>query len=531
VRLPAWTDLEVLQGFALTHSLLNTFFFHLSSSYYYSGWAGVGSGIFPEKGSVFMRVGGNIQGGKTDGETWGMKEGHIEYGGSCTSNPTNKRGGSSYPDELACGSMFLPHGSTMTQKVLDRAPWETMFADLQVKSEYWYSLKPNGVFISSRGGPNENTMVLYAGDDDECLQVFTLDRFDLVDPWSIQLDSSLINKTILINISPYGIDGKKGEVQIQNIGAIYDPWGGHDQTFSAVTKQSILWNFYGATKVTLGPGGGIQFPGSILIPHGDLDMLWPGQDGRTIVKGNVFHNAYGSEFHNYEFDPPCPLPLPSTLFLPQECTTPQPIAPPTPVPVGVPTPVPVTPPTGGCPYGMPGSNACPQDVVSLTTRITTFPTDVSSPITILSQRGNNVTFNISNPFHSGLQGMYYEFTTASMPDQQCLAKTQIPVCGSPITLTAGCTAGQFPDHSLAHGYTMINIWFVDPMMFHHDEGNEIPPCCHPTDHDKGTKAVMFSYKVYCDTKCPSEQNSTRMLLRGGTTTKTKTTTTFSPGIQ
>ena len=70
------------------------------------GWAGVGSGIFPEQG-VFMRVGGNIEGGKTDGSTWAMTKGSIQYGGSCTTYPANRGSVSGHPDALACGSLFV----------------------------------------------------------------------------------------------------------------------------------------------------------------------------------------------------------------------------------------------------------------------------------------------------------------------------------------------------------------------------------------------------------------------------------------
>jgi hypothetical protein len=39
-------------------------------------------------------------------------------------------------------------------------------------------------------------------------------------------------------------------------------------------------------------------------------MSVPGHSGRVIVNGDVIQNNQGSEFHNYEFDPPCDLPLP-----------------------------------------------------------------------------------------------------------------------------------------------------------------------------------------------------------------------------
>jgi choice-of-anchor A domain-containing protein len=118
------------------------------------------------------------------------------------------------------------------------------------------------------------------------------------------ISPSLAGKTILINVE---LDSQ-GNVVIDNFTNIIDTTGTSGNYFNSETKQAMIWNFGKAASVTLGNSdGGSQFPGSVLIPHGSLHMLLPGQDGRTIVFGDVFHNAPGSEFHNYEFDPPCAL--------------------------------------------------------------------------------------------------------------------------------------------------------------------------------------------------------------------------------
>ena len=121
----------------------------------------------------------------------------------------------------------------------------------------------------------------------------------------------MAGKTILINVaSTYNDISGKNEVNLDNWGKIYDTSGleQNDRDFQSSTKASILWNFYDADVVFMGPGGGVQFPGSILIPNGDLYFYWPGHDGRLIVGGDVWQEREGSEFHNYEFDPPCGLP-------------------------------------------------------------------------------------------------------------------------------------------------------------------------------------------------------------------------------
>jgi len=136
-----------------------------------------------------------------------------------------------------------------------------------------------------------------------------------------EFDDSLIGKTILFNVAAVDENGGK-TVSIDNIGGTHDPWGGGDtrtgngKTFRPAMYASILWNFHEATEVTLGPGSGFQFPGSILIPEGNLNMFLPGHNGRLIVGGNVNHYRQGSEFHNYKFNPPVPLPLPPDLECP-----------------------------------------------------------------------------------------------------------------------------------------------------------------------------------------------------------------------
>ena len=173
-----------------------------------------------------------------------------------------------------------------------------------------------------------------------------------------------------------------------------------------------------------------------------------------------------------------------------------------------PTPAPQNP-LERCVDGTPGSNVCPEDVVLLNNRTKTLPMGVTSPITILHQQGSNVTFKIYNPFLSDVQTMYYEFTSGVTHGVQCLAKASVTSCGAPITVTAQCIHGRSADHSLSNAYSLINLWVVDPVVV--DDEDEIPPCCHPTPKDQTTKTVMFVYKVFCDSKCPSESSAYRKL--------------------
>lgn len=146
------------------------------------GKAGVGSGIIPPVPGVHLYVGGNVDGGKTDGETWFTNGASVWMNGICTSSPENKRAGS-YPDDKACGSMFVPDqypvgtwpcpdGECVIKRNagFDVQPYLDQFAKLQEKSDYWYDLVANGQIIWDGG-----RKVTLKARDDNCVQVFFFD--------------------------------------------------------------------------------------------------------------------------------------------------------------------------------------------------------------------------------------------------------------------------------------------------------------------------------------------------------------------
>ena len=165
-----------------------------------------------------------------------------------------------------------------------------------------------------------------------------------------------------------------------------------------------------------------------------------------------------------------------------------------------------------CIHGTPGAHVCPDDVVLLNKPTTALPAGVMSPITILKQEGGNVTFNISNPYLSDVQTMYYEFYDELVHGGQCFAKANFASCGAPVTVTAPCARGRLADHSLSNAHTVVSLWIVDSMVI--DDGGEIPQCCQPTPQDKNSNTVMYTYKVYCESECSADLSSNRY-LRGG----------------
>ena len=89
----------------------------------------------------------------------------------------------------------MKDGTISTGAPIDTQTYLQMFEDLSEKSAYWSTLYPNGRIIPAVQHEKQNVITFAAGDDD-CLQVFHVDRFDLGCPASegscdMEFDSSL----------------------------------------------------------------------------------------------------------------------------------------------------------------------------------------------------------------------------------------------------------------------------------------------------------------------------------------------------
>jgi choice-of-anchor A domain-containing protein len=303
---------------------------------------GLGSQIIPNNDQDVILVGGNFE---------------NNYGGLVVMQNTNKvKGNIVYKGKKKGDAKIWTNGDIRKDSTLDLSEYEDNLEELKVKSHYWSTLKANGEFIPYYEGPNENTAVFKAGDNN-CVQVFNLgnDRFSDL-PWGInvQFHPNLKDKTVLINMN----SGSDKRAKVTNLANFFDPWDKGHWDFDSGFIGNILWNFHDATYVDLGGGttGTGEFIGSIIVPNGDLKMGFPGQSGRTIVGGDLTQDRAGSEFHSYPYDPVCALPLPLcggsqgplTKALtpgPTKAPTPRPTPAPTPRPTKAPTPEPTKAPT------------------------------------------------------------------------------------------------------------------------------------------------------------------------------------------
>jgi choice-of-anchor A domain-containing protein len=332
---------------------------------------GLGSHIIPNNGQDIITVGGTFE---TKSDIAIMQNSAFVSG-----NIVHKGNLKQY------GNNIWTNGQITKNKNLDLTGYTKALDELKIKSAYWADRPVNGVYTPYNQGPNGNTAVFKAGNND-CVQVFHLseDEFDDL-PWGIhvQFDANLKDKTVLIN---YGSDNQKN-VKITNLANFFDPSGNGHWEFDSSFTASILWNFYDAEYVDLGGGsdGVGEFQGSILVPNGSLMMQFPGQSGRTIVGLDITQNRGGSEFHSYPFNPPkCNLPLPPCgsetvppTPSPTKAPTPSPTRHPTPSPTKAPTPSPTRNPTPSptkAPTPSPTNNPTPSPTKAPTPSPTNKPT-------------------------------------------------------------------------------------------------------------------------------------------------------------
>jgi len=232
---------------------------------------------------------------------------------------------------------------------------------LLVKSKYWATL-PTTQGASVKNPANNWGETLFKCSNDDEIQVFNIDQNHVnSNPlWNYRFNGCK-NKSILINVQGTGNINMKGVDMYDSDGK----FGFLDGGFDTCMIASILWNFPDAANVEI--AGSTEFMGSILVT-GNLKFKTSGHSGRTMVLGNLEHSYGGSEFHNYPFDPPKPLPDPDCdEFAPRDSPTGQrtvsPAMNPTNKPSGSPVENPTASPSAGEGQQAPSDEctAIPQD--------------------------------------------------------------------------------------------------------------------------------------------------------------------------
>jgi len=251
---------------------------------------GVGTHVLPNSDTDCIMVGGNIVAHR-DIQVFNQKNWmgcRIVYKGSATN----------------IGKWKNEHGSKERDPNYDMSHYEAMKDVFYKKSQYWKTLPTtkNTRIYDEWGGTNFQC----TGTDE--IQVFNIQQNQRSlftgDTWGYVFNNNCKDKTILINFQG------TGNIKVNAVDLIWNDKKGYGNGgFPVSMTSSIMWNFPDASNVEIGNGRSSEFQGSVLIT-GNMKMTTTGHSGRTIVLGNLVHNKGGSEFHNYPFDPPKPLPEP-----------------------------------------------------------------------------------------------------------------------------------------------------------------------------------------------------------------------------
>jgi len=127
-----------------------------------------------------------------------------------------------------------------------------------------------------------------------------------------------------------------------------------------------------------------------------------------------------------------------------------------------------------------------------------------NPITVISQDFNTVNFTIGNPFGADLQAVYYQYAAAKTGSTKCYSEDPFTSCAQPIEVSAHCmTSG-------AHPLAIVDVWFVDPSAVDTSDTDVVPECCQPSEQDVVVPSVLYTFKVYCQSKCPDNVGGRRL---------------------
>jgi hypothetical protein len=127
-----------------------------------------------------------------------------------------------------------------------------------------------------------------------------------------------------------------------------------------------------------------------------------------------------------------------------------------------------------------------------------------NPIMVTSQDFDTVTFKIGNPFGADVQAVFYQYTAAETIGTKCYSEAPFTSCAQPIEVTAHCmTSGARP-------LALVDLWFVDPVAVDSSDTEVVPECCHPNEQDASVPTVLYTFKVYCKSKCPDNEPARRL---------------------
>jgi len=472
--------------------------------------AGEGTQITPHKGGECIKVGGDMSSAKR------LEVFYPHY--QCTAVVKGQR--NDY-NKIAPNWMTNSGFEYIQNSNLDMSEYEETINNLRAKSAYWASLP------TTRGATTSVSSQAFNIEcsDVDIVQVFNIAASSLEGQgyYSYVFNENCSDKTVLINVQGGGKVTfttrhmkwtKNGKVQSGG-------WG----NFPSCMNSAILWNFPDAIDVVI--NGTDEVQGSLLV-NGNLDFQTSGQSGRTMVLGDLTQNAWGSEFHSFEFNPPTPLPdtnceeVPVVEVPPVAAQTDAPEIEAQPTPTDAPI-VPFTePPTPSLELNGADDDdnddtfilpSCPEDITLLTTSgITDFPVGNKPVVEIIRQDTSTVTVGLNQEWTSGQKSVdkiYYQYKE-NLFSNKCYAENDVVGRSLFDTITISC--------NVMTPYAHLTICVADNtsngILSSTGDDATIPKCCHSEESVlPDTPTVCYSLEISCASSC-TEANEESRMLRG-----------------
>lgn len=260
--------------------------------------AGEGTQINPNKGGDCITVGGDMSSAKR------LEVFYPHYQCRAVVKGQSKNSNTIAPNWMT--GMGFKYESDPN---LDMTKYEEQVDSLRAKSLYWGSLPTT---IGAQTDVLSQAFNIRCTNDD-AIQVFNVPASSLEGNGyhSYVFNENCSDKTILVNVQGTGsIKFTTKHMKWMKDGTIQS---GGWANFPSCMNSSILWNFPNARDAVI--NGSDELQGSVLV-NGNLEMQNSGQSGRTMVLGDFKQNAWGSELHSFDFNPPQPLPGPNCVEVP-----------------------------------------------------------------------------------------------------------------------------------------------------------------------------------------------------------------------
>jgi len=139
---------------------------------------------------------------------------------------------------------------------------------------------------------------------------------------------------------------------------------------------------------------------------------------------------------------------------------------------------------------------CPYDIVLIANVGETLPPEL--PISIIEQNSRSVVFEVRQVFNQTILTTFTQYHENPTGDTECFEDDNV-LTEEVTNYTAYCM------HNVP--LTVVDLWYTDPTVLTAGlDDAVVPPCCHPPSN-MTHPTVQYTYKIYCETKCPDDASA------------------------